>query len=73
MNITLSIDDKVVNEVRKIAQEMGTSLNQLVREYLEQLTRQQQANASFDEFLSLSGQGDSKAWVFNRDELHERA
>lgn len=72
MNITLSIDDKVVNEVRKIAQEMGTSLNQIIREYLEQLTQQQRANASFDEFLSLSGQGDSKGWVFNRDLIHER-
>ncbi len=73
MNITLAVDDKVVNEVRKIAQEMGTSLNQMVREYLEQLTRQQRVNASFEEFLSLSGQGDSKGWVFNRDALHERA
>ncbi len=73
MNITLSIDDKVVNDVRKIAQDMGKSLNQMVREYLEQLTRQQQANASFEEFLSLSGQGNSNGWKFNRDELHERA
>lgn len=73
MNITLSIDDKVVHDVRKIAQDMGKSLNQMVREYLEQLTRQQQANASFDEFLSLSGQGSANTWKFNRDELHERA
>lgn len=73
MNITLSIDDKVVNDVRKIAQDMGKSLNQMVREYLEQLTRCQQANASFDEFAALSGQGDSNGWKFNRDELHERA
>jgi len=73
MNITLSIDDKVVNDARKIAQDMGKSLNQMVREYLEQLTRQQQANASFDEFLCLSGHGDSNGWTFNRDELHERA
>ncbi|MBK8453391.1 MAG: DUF6364 family protein [Thiofilum sp.] len=72
MNITLSIDDKVVNEARKIATDMGKSLNQIIREYLEQLTRQQQAQASFAEFVALSGQGDSNGWKFNRDELHER-
>ena len=72
MNITLSIDDKVVNEARKIASDMGKSLNQIIRDYLEQLTRQQQAQASFAEFAVLSGQGDSNGWKFNRDELHER-
>lgn len=72
MNITLSIDDKVVNEARKVATDMGKSLNQIIREYLEQLTRQQQAQANFAEFVELSGQGDAQGWKFNRDELHER-
>ena len=37
MNITLSIDDKLVKEVRKLAVERDTTLTGLVREYLEKL------------------------------------
>ena len=37
MNITLSLDEKVVREVRKIAVERDTTLTGLVREYLEKL------------------------------------
>src|SRR5690349_10540515 len=37
MNITLSLDDKLVKEVRKIAVEKDTTLTGLVREYLQQL------------------------------------
>lgn len=72
MNITLSIDNKLAEDARKVASAMGKSLNQLVREHLEQLTRKQLAEDDFDEFKSLSGQGDSRGWKFNRDELHER-
>lgn len=35
MNITLSVDDRLVEEARKLAQVRGTSVNQLVRDYLE--------------------------------------
>ncbi|EIJ35149.1 hypothetical protein [Thiothrix nivea] len=45
MNITLSVDDKPVNDARKIASDMGKNLNQIIREYLENLTRQQKAEA----------------------------
>jgi hypothetical protein len=37
MNVTLSLDDKVVKEVRKIAVERDTTLTGLVREYLDKL------------------------------------
>ncbi len=73
MNITLSVDDKLVSDARKIAADMGKSLNQVIREYLENLTRQQKSAADFDEFVGLSGQGHSQGWTFDRDELHERA
>ncbi len=73
MNITLAIDDKIVKEARQVASNMGKSLNQLIRDYLEQLTSQQQAHANFMEFSMLSGRGNSKGWRFNREELHERA
>jgi len=37
MNITLSLDDQLVKEVRKIAVEHDTTLTGLVRSYLEDL------------------------------------
>lgn len=37
MNITLSLDDKLVKEVRKIAVERDTTLTGLVRAYLTEL------------------------------------
>jgi Ribbon-helix-helix protein, copG family. len=75
MNITLSIDEKLAEQARKIAQSMGKSLNQLVRDYLEQLTRQNEAQEEIAELrrLSTEGQGHSQGWRFARDELHERS
>ena len=37
MNITLTLDDKLVKEVRKIAADRDTTLTGLVRAHLEQL------------------------------------
>ena len=37
MNITLSIDEQVAQRARGAAKKMGKSLNQAVRDYLEQL------------------------------------
>ena len=72
MNITLSIDDKVAKKARKVANDMGTSLNQLIRDHLVLLTKQQQSSGDLEEFIGLSGQGHSAGWKFDRDELHER-
>lgn len=74
MNVTLSIDDEVIQEARRRAEAMGTSVNQLVRDYLEQLVGKTDPNADAAEFerLSHTAQGDSRGWKFNREELHER-
>ena len=37
MNITLSLDDKLVKELRKLAIDRDTTLTGLVREYLQKL------------------------------------
>lgn len=75
MNITLSIDETVLKNARTVAQSMDKSLNQLIREYLEQLTTQQDIEQDIAELrqLSAESQGHSQGWPFNREELHERA
>ena len=73
MNLTLSVDEQTVNRARKKAQALGKSLNQLIREYLQQLAGGDDAERSIEEFRRLSGQGHSRGWCFNRDEIHERS
>lgn len=74
VNVTLSIDDEVVGRARRKAEAMGTSVNQLVREYLEQLAGNAQGAEIAAEFerLSRESRGHRRGWKFNREELHER-
>ena len=74
MNITLSIDERLVTRARKVAKSMGKSLNQVIREHLEALTSKRSTDQWAAEMrrLSANAHGDSKGWRFNRDEIHER-
>jgi hypothetical protein len=74
MNVTLSLDDDVVREARRRAEAMGTSVNQLIRDYLEQFAGKSDAKADVEEFMRLSelSHGDRRGWKFDRDEIHER-
>lgn len=73
MNVTLSIDQQLVARARKKAEALGKSLNQMIRDYLETVVGGDDADRSIEEFKRLSGQGNSRGWRFNRDEIHERS
>ena len=79
MNITLSLDDQLVKEVRKIAVERDTTLTGMVREYLEDLAahdtthgrRRRERDAlerSFEQFQFKVGK---RTW--KRADLHARS
>ena len=73
MNLTLSVDEQTVAKARRVTEAMHKSLNQVIREYLEQLARQDQAERDAEEFRRLSGQGrPDPDWKFNRDEIYDR-
>ena len=74
VNVTLAIDDEVMREARKRAEAMGTSVNQLVRDYLEQFAGKADPNGAAAEFEQLSRKagGNSRGWKFDREELHKR-
>ena len=74
MNVTLSIEDDVIRRARRKAEAMGTSVNQLVREYLDQFSGKSGPEELAAEFerLSREAHGNSRGWKFNRDEIHER-
>ena len=74
MNVTLSIDDRVVAEARRIAAVRGTSLNQLVRNYLNELTRTDDAEAVIARLNALWTEEDYRSQgPWTREELHERS
>ena len=75
MNITLSIDERVAEQARQAALAMGKSLNQAVRDYLEQLAGRAQLESEIAAFLESTQQtpGRLGGWSFNRDELQRGA
>ena len=75
MNITLSVDEQVADSARKAARAMGKSLNQAVRDYLEQLAGGQQIAAEVTSFeqSARSTPGRLGGWRFDRDEANRRA
>ncbi len=75
MNITLSVDERVADAARKAAKAMGKSLNQAVRDYLEQLAGRQQIEneiAAFEQSVRTTP-GRLGGWRFDRDEANRRA
>jgi len=75
MNVTLTVDEEVMRKARKQAEAMGTSVNQLIRDYLASFTSHHSNGAQLaQEYMELlrTSQGNSRGWKFNREELHER-
>lgn len=75
-NLTLVINEETLRKARIRAMQRGTSVNALVRDYLERLAGESQAAEGIAEFLAAaegsgasSGRG-GRTWT--RDELHER-
>ena len=74
MNITLSADAQTVEKARMAAQRMGKSLNQAVRDYLEQLAGSADRSQDWADFSQrcLDTNVQLKGWRFDRDQAHER-
>jgi hypothetical protein len=79
MNITLSVDDELVKEVRKIAVERDTTLTGLVRAYLQELAAEHAKSGrkrrelealekTFDELQFNIGKG-----TWKREDLYDRS
>lgn len=75
-NLTLSIDGDLLKRARIRALERDSSVNALVREFLERLAGQTTARDGMRAFLDLAQHSDSgsgpggRTWT--RDELYER-
>ena len=73
MNVTLSIDDHLVERAREVARQQGKSLNALIREYLQSLTATTRGPGLSEQFQQLWAEraGRSGGWRFDRESLYE--
>jgi len=74
-NVTIALDEATLRAARRIAAERSTSLNAMIRDFLERLTqRESHAQRARRRIAELCR--DSNAQVgernWTRDELHER-
>jgi hypothetical protein len=79
VNVTLTLDDKLVKELRKIAAERETTLTGLVRTYLEKVAaehdsdrtrrNQERFKQTFDRFKARLDYG-KRTW--RREDLYDR-
>ena len=74
MNVTVAIDEETVERARRLAEQRGTSLNQMIRDYLAEVTSHEDTEQALEEIERLWAEdsGDSRGWKWNRDELHDR-
>jgi len=69
-NITLSIDEDLLNRSRSYARARGTSLNALVRSLLSNAAFAPDASVDFLIERLKKSSGDSKGVKFSREDLH---
>ena len=74
-NITLTIDDALLDEVREIAAQRQTTVDAMVREYLTEIAAQEsgiaEARRGLKELMDKSTARLGPDYVWNRDEIYE--
>lgn len=71
MNITLSIDEQIVERARERLRAVGKSVNQEIREHLARVAGEDEVERDIEFLKKTAGQGDSKGWKWNREEIYE--
>ena len=75
-NITLAIDEDILDKVRIVAAEKKTTVNALVREFLADLaSRDERLAEARKQLLRLMDSSKGRMapdWKFDREETHER-
>jgi len=74
-NVTIALDESLLREARRIAADRSTTLNAMIREFLEELAqRESRALIARERIVELCRETQAevgpKTW--SRDELHER-
>lgn len=73
MNVTLSVDARILAEARRIAAVRGTTLNKIIRDYLQDLARLDDVEATVGQLEQLWSEDTGRSQgAWSREELHER-
>lgn len=74
MNVTFSIDEDTLARAKELASQRGVSLDQLIQDYLAELTSRMSAEEMIEKLEDLWSRagGDSGGRAWTREELHER-
>ncbi|GAB6088485.1 DUF6364 family protein [Spirochaeta dissipatitropha] len=75
MNITLSADERLISKSREYARRHNTSLNQLIRDYLQQITNTTDLHSAAQEFEKLCFEQAGKSpdqYRFSREAEYQR-
>ena len=75
MNLTIAVGERTAEKARKAALAMGKSLEQAMRDYVEQLAGTPDLAAELQAFeqSALATPGRLKSWKFDREEANWRA
>lgn len=73
MNITLSVEDELLKQAREVARKQGTSLNDMIRSYLQTVVGARSGNALVEELDRLWDEhpGHSGGAPFDRADAYE--
>jgi metal-responsive CopG/Arc/MetJ family transcriptional regulator len=72
-NVTLSMPDELLSKSREYAEKHGTTLNEMIRDYLKKTVKSDQSDfIKRLELLQQQVQIKTKGERFDRDELYER-
>ena len=74
-NVTIALDESLLREARRIAADRSTTLNAMIREFLQELAdRESQAAKARRRIVELcrNTQAEVGPRTWSRDELHER-
>jgi hypothetical protein len=75
-NITLAIDEEILDKVRIVAAHKRTTVNAMVRDFLAEVARrderQAEARKQLVHLMDASRGRMAADWTFDREETHER-
>jgi hypothetical protein len=72
MNITLSIDEQLVERAREKLRATGKTINQEIREHLQSIAGDGDFESAIEFLQNTSGLGKAEpGWKWNRDEIYE--
>lgn len=71
MNVTLSIDEQVVERAREKLRAVGKSINQEIREHLARVAGEDDVERDIEFLKKTAGLGDSNGWKWNREDAYE--